>query len=196
MKRELTVEEIDERKDKKGDWEHRTGDRFNDIMKEYEKLAILHGLCEEYYSRKDSILFLICVIFSTIVSVISVYDTTTPDKKDYISFIIMFFSIFSTISTSIQKYKKFSELSQNHANIRHLSLGISQTIKIQLALHKPDRVSPMNLFSIIELSMDNIVKTAPMIPVDVYEMYKTRYINSRVIISEAVEIRRDTSLTP
>jgi hypothetical protein len=138
--------------------------------------SILHQKAEAYYSRRNNWIAIPVIILSTLSGTASVGSSSLFAGETQISSIVIgLVSISVGVMNTISSYYSFSRKSESH-RIAYLHYNkLFQTVSIELALPRQERIEPEILLKDIRTQMERLAETTPTPPDVILDDFNKRF---------------------
>lgn len=139
----------------------------------------LHTRANLMYSRLNALYTIPVIIISTLTGTANFAQTRVPDEyQNYYAMVVGAFNILAGIITTIQQFLKITQLNEAH-RVSSISWDkFYRNIKIEIAKHPNERMSPHHMIKLGKEEFDRLMETSPIIPDKIIQYFKTAFEDS------------------
>lgn len=150
--------------------------------------SILHQQSEGYYSKRNNWIAIPVIILSTLSGTASVGSSSLFAGDTQISSIVIgLVSISVGVMNTINSYYSFSRKAEAH-RIAYLHYNkLFQTVSIELALPRQERVEPEVLLKELRSQMERLAETTPTPPESILSAFTKRFKEYDATIARPAE---------
>jgi hypothetical protein len=138
--------------------------------------SILHQKSEAYYSKRANCIAIPVIVLSTLSGTASVGSSSLFAGETQISSIVIgLVSISVGVMNTISSYYSFARKAEAH-RIAYLHYNkLFQSVSIELALPRQERIEPEVLLKDIRVQMERLAETTPTPPDTILEDFSKRF---------------------
>ena len=137
-----------------------------------ESLSILHRLSHEKYNRYSNAINIPVIVGSSAIG----FATGVKIEYEDINIVLGVFSVVIGCIKALDSYFQLAQRSERHRIVSLKYAQICRKIAVELALERNVRLEAKEALNMIRTDIKNLEEIAPIIPDDVIDIYKAKYI--------------------
>ena len=139
----------------------------------------LHTRANLMYSRLNALYTIPVIIISTLTGTANFAQNRVPEAyQNYFAMVVGAFNILAGIITTIQQFLKITQLNEAH-RVSSISWDkFYRNIKIEIAKHPNERMSPHHMIKLGKEEFDRLMETSPIIPDKIIQYFKSAFEGS------------------
>ena len=135
----------------------------------------LHSQCEAYYSKRNQLITIPCVILSTLSGAGSIGSQTMFEDAKTSSLAIGALSIFVGILQTLGSFWEYAKLQEAHRNADIQWSKLHRFIAVEMTLPRQERITARDMLKICRESIERLCETSPLVPEDIIKRFQHKF---------------------